>query len=540
MRAARALLDTLAAHGIDRIFGLPGTTEAPLLDALLQGPAIHYVLGLHESAVVAMADGYARARGSPAVANLHTTVGTGNALTGLFNASRDGSPVLALATHKHSQILTRDGFCVGPDLAEWARPVAKWAATGTRPDQVGELVARGLKVAAAEPAGPVLLAYPEDVLASDIAGGRAAGAPSPTVVAGRPSDATVAEVAQAIFGARRPIIIAGDEVSRTRAWGLLAIVAERCRIPVFQEQGRSAVFWNVPTTSPAYAGVYRPRDPRVAGADLIVAIGPRLSVEFQPVEIPDIPPGARLIHVHRNPWELGKLYPAAIALRAPAAEFLQALSAWLDGHPRDWQPFPPLPPRVRSHETWEIAGRPTVAAVLAALAGAAPPHPVLVDEAVRSSPTVIDLYPLEPEGYFHSSGGGLGWGVPCAMGIKLAWPERPVVAVVGDGSLYLGIQALWTAARERIGVKILVLDNEKYLAVEAGLNTYRGGVHPERGYLGVDLTNPAPDPVSLAAGFGVPAQRVEHGDDLRPVLTWAFKQDGPALVDVRVADDPGR
>jgi benzoylformate decarboxylase len=347
-------------------------------------------------------------------------------------------------------------------------------------------------------------------------------------------------VARAIFEAKRPVIIAGDEVSRTRAWGLLAALAERCRIPVFQEQGRSAVFWNMATTSPAYAGVYRSRDPRVAGADLILAVGPRLAVEFQPVDRPDVPPGARLIHVHRDPWELGKLYPAAIALRASAAEFLQALSGWLDQHPRDWQPFPPVASPIRGHEVGEIAGRPTVAAVVAALAETAPPHPVLVDEAVRSSPTVIDLYPLEPEGYFHSSGGGLGWGIPCAMGIKLAWPERPVVAVVGDGSLYFGIQALWTAARERIGVKILVLNNEKYLAVEAGLNTYRGGIHPEQGYLGVDLTNPAPDPVQIAAGFGVPAQRVEHGDDLRRALTWAFNHDGPALVDVRVADDPGR
>ncbi|MGC8487620.1 MAG: thiamine pyrophosphate-binding protein [Clostridia bacterium] len=540
MRAASALLNTLAAHGIDRMFGLPGTTEAPLLDALLHGPAIHYVLGLHESAVVAMADGYARARGGPAVANLHTTVGTGNALTGLFNALRDGSPVLALATHKHSQILTRDGFCVGPDLAEWARPVTKWAMTGTRPDQVGEQVARGLKVATADPAGPVFLAYPEDVLGSEISGDGGVGPPSPTLVAARPPDAAVAEVARAIFAAKRPVIIAGDEVSRTRAWDVLEAVAERCRIPVFQEQGRSAVFWNISTKSPVYAGVYRSGDPRVAGADLILALGPRLSVEFQPVDHPDVPPGARLIHVHRDPWELGKLYPAAMALRASAAEFLHALSGWLDEHPQGWKPFPPLERRVRGREVWEVAGRPTVAAVLAALAEAAPPHPVLVDEAVRSSPTVIDLSPLEPEGYFHSSGGGLGWGIPCAMGIKLAWPDRPVVAVVGDGSLYFGIQALWTAARERIGVKILVLNNEKYLAVEAGLNTYRGGVHPEQGYLGVDLTDPAPDPGHIAAGFGVPAQRVERGDDLRRALTWAFNRDGPALVDVRVADDPGR
>ncbi len=539
LRAADALVRTLSDHGVDRMFGLPGTTEAPLLDALLRHGRIHYVLGLHESVVVGMADGYARARGAPAVANLHTTVGTGNALTGLFNCQRDGSPVLAIATHKHSRILSRDGFSVGPDLAGWARPVTKWALLGTVADQVGEQVARALKAAASTPSGPVYLAYPEDVLACEIGESAPIAPPSPPVAAAHLPDAVLAEAARLLFQARRPAIIAGDEISRTRSWDRLVELAERCRIPVFQEAGRSAVFWNFPTESSAYAGVYNPRDPRIAASDVILALGPRLSVEFQPVDRPDISDGARLIHVHRDPWELGKLYPPSLALQASPADFLEALNAWTVRHPSLWTPFSPAAPMARPREPMEQDGRPTVPAVLEALWEAAPAHPVLVDESVRSSPTLIDLYPLEPEGYFHSSGGGLGWGVPFALGVKMAWPDRPVVAIVGDGSLYFGLQALFTAAREHVAVKVVVLNNQKYLAVAAGLDRYRGGQAAVGEYLGVDLT-PAPDPVRLSEGFSVPGRRVERVEDLGQTLRWAFSVDGPALIDIRVADDPGR
>ena len=220
MRSAAALIETLQRNGIFHIFGLPGSTEAPLLDALLDYPEMHYVLALHEGIVVGMADGFARASGRPAVANLHTTVGVGNGLTALFNAWKDNSPVVTIATHKHSEILGRDGFCVGPDLPEWARPVTKWAWQGVIADQIPQEVGRALKIAQSTPSGPVFLAYPEDMLGTEITGGdiRENGQISEGFA---PSADQMSAITKKLSNARSPICIAGDEVSATGAAALV-------------------------------------------------------------------------------------------------------------------------------------------------------------------------------------------------------------------------------------------------------------------------------------------------------------------------------
>jgi benzoylformate decarboxylase len=542
VRAARILLETLSRLGVDRIFGLPGTTEAPLLDALVDFPAVRYHLGLHESAVLGMADGYARATGKPAVVNLHTTVGTGNGLTGLFNAWKDGSPLLVIATHKHSGILGRDGFCVGPNLAEWARPITKWAWQGISAAQVGDEVVRAYKTAAAPPSGPVFLCYPEDLLAADIDIGdfRLPSGPPRVEAPFLPSGAAVAEAAALVAAARQPLVIAGDEVWRTDAVSAVVDLVERWKLPVFHEAGRSAVFWNFPTRHPLYAGVYDVKHPYVASADVILALGCRLSVEFQPAAEPDVPAGSRLIHVHRSAWELSKLYPATLAVQASVAAFVQELCRWLETHPGAWKPFYGVADSASAFRRTEGQdGSITAEELVAALAQTAPVDTVVVEETIRSLPTLLSRYPLEAGGYFHTSGGGLGWGVAAAVGVKMAWAERPVLAVVGDGSLLFGVQALWNAAREPAPVKVVVLNNQKYLAVEAGLRAY-GGDAVERGrFPGVALTPPAVNFVELASGFGVAGRRVESREDLMPALHWMWDAAGPALVDVRVADDPG-
>jgi len=541
MRAARVLLETLSRLGVDRIFGLPGTTEAPLLDALVDFPGIRYHLGLHESAVMGMADGYARATGQPAVVNLHTTVGTGNGLTGLFNAWKDGSPLLVVATHKHSGILGRDGFCVGPDLAEWARPITKWAWQGVSPAQVGEEVVRAYKTAAAAPTGPVFLCYPEDVLAAEVDTVNLPSGPPRVDAAFRPSEAVVAEAAALLAEARRPLVIAGDEVWRTGAVAAVVDLVERWRLPVFHEAGRSAVFWNFPARHPMYRGVYDVRHPYVASADVILALGCRLSVEFQPAAVPDVPVGSRLIHVHRNAWELSKLYPAALAVQASVGAFVEGLRTWLDTHPGAWKPFTGGSDRHAVSCREDRQGGPITARdLVAALAETAPPNTVVVEEAIRSLPTLLHTYPLDAGAYFHTSGGGLGWGVAAAVGVKMAWANRPVLALVGDGSLLFGVQALWNATREVAPVKVVVLNNQKYLAVEAGLRAYGGDAVDRYTFPGVALTPPAVDFVALASGFGVVARRVASPDELVPARPWMWETPSSTLLDVHVADDPGR
>ena len=534
----------LQHNGIFHIFGLPGSTEAPLLDALLDYPETHYILGLHEGVVVGMADGFARATGRPSVANLHTTVGLGNGLTALFNAWKDSSPVVTIATHKHSEILGRDGFCVGPDLPGWARPVTKWAWQGVVAEQIPQEIGRAIKIAGSSPSGPVFLAYPEDMLGMEIDGRdiRENGRVSESFV---PSTDQMSAVKKMLSNARTPICIAGDEVSATGAAELLERFSELWGIPVLQESRRSAATWNVATDFKNYAGEYTSGHPLVRGADVILALGPRLSVEFSPVKQPDVPKDAQLIHVHRNSYEVGKLYQPSIGLVASVAAVLEELcsgdsDAQIQHVYRDW--------RAASNGSGggEIADRLTdlsarcnVAMLSRALARIAPPDTAVVDESIRSSPALLANYPLRPGNYFHTSGGGLGWGLPAALGVQLAWPDRPVLAYIGDGSLMFSIQALWTAAREKLPVKVVVPNNRKFLAVKAGLVAYKGHAVERGEFMGVDLSPPIIDIVSLARGFGVEGRLVTSQSELDSALEWAFAHDGPAIVDVLVDEDLG-
>ncbi|NNN18317.1 MAG: thiamine pyrophosphate-binding protein [Acidimicrobiaceae bacterium] len=548
MRAAESLLESLRAYGVQYIFGLPGSTEAPLLDALLSYPEIHYVLGLHESIVVGMADGYARASGKPAVANLHTTVGTGNGLTGLFNAWKDYSPVVTIATHKHSRILSRDGFCVGPDLAEWARPVTKWSWQGIHPDQVSNEVSRAMKVAGTAPCAPVFLCYPEDLLGMEISSTDVVDQhPVSNIEDAWPAPAQIRLIAEKLAQAKRPVIIAGDEVSSTGSAGLVSELANLLAIPVFQEFRRSALTWNIAKDDPAYAGEYNPKDPLVRDADWILALGCRLSIEFSPVTSPDVPPSAKLIHVHRDAWEVGKLYPPEIPVVASVRPVMEQIldvirdgtvtwktETWSARHQR-W-PLSSPPPKQPTPSA--ATGVLTAEDMARALARHAPDDSVIVDEAIRSSVALQENYPLRPGMYFHSSGGGLGWGLPAALGIQMAWPDRPVIAVVGDGSLLFAVQALWTAVRENLPVKVIVPNNGKYLAVKAGLVEYNHHAVETNQFLGVDLTNPAVDLVAVSQGFGVPGRHVDTAEQLDKALAEAFSHQGPFLVDVAIAESP--
>ena len=536
MRAAEALLDMLASSGNPVMFGLPGSTDAPVLDAFVSRPGLRYVLGLHESVVVAMADGYARGTGRPALANLHTTVGTGNALTGLFNAFKDRSPVVALATHKHSAILGRDGFCVGPDLAAWAAPVTKWAWQGVRAEQICDDAARALKVAGTAPMGPVFLCYPEDLLGAEVRDSRPDAGHEPLADAS-PSAQQIAAIENMWFEAARPVLIAGDEVSSTAAVEVLLRVAERHGTPILQEDRRSAVTWNVPADHPLYAGMYSPQHPLLAASDLVIGLGCRLALEFSPSRKPAVPENAALIHVHRDPWEVGKLYAAGLGVVASTRLVLEALWESCKQHPAKSPGLVPQPARraATSRAGGEDHDGPVSPAGLAQhLASVAPRETVIVDEAVRSSRALLEHYPCRPGQYFHSSGGGLGWGLPAALGVQMATPGRPVVAYVGDGSLMFAVQALWTAVREQLPVKVIVCNNKQYLAVKAGLLEYGSEAVARGVFPGVSLAGPDIDFVALAGSFGIPGRKISDPLALGDALQWAFKADGPVLLDVPI------
>lgn len=550
-RAAHAVLRVLQARGVNVLFGLPGSTEAALLEALRETPDVRYVLTLQEGVAVAMADGYARARGGPGVVNLHTSVGTLAGLSLLYNAWRDRVPVVVLASHKDSRILGRGGFTSLPDTTAVARPLCKWAHQTLRPEQVAEDVERAFQQALSSPPGPTYVLMPEDLLAEAVPQDLPSPAPTPLPPRGHPD--AVRQVADRLLQAPRPVVVAGSALARGDGVSLLVRLAERLSVPVLWEPRRSLSEVPYPPDEPHFVGSYDPSHPALSEADLLLVVGAVLFVEFAPPAAPEIPGHAALVHVHPDAGELGRLYPPAVPVHGDPGLVLQDLlallgdlpveaqalrrerGAWVAGLRAWWE----AQREARARQDAE-AGDITAFHVGRELGRVVPEEALVVEEAVRSSPAFLEGYPVRPGGLLRTSGGSLGWGVPAALGAQLARPDRRVVAVVGDGCLHFTPQGLWTGVRQELPVLVVVLNNRKYLAVEAGVRRLRRGEVPP-GTPGIEL--PGIDHVRVAQGYGAGGLRVQGrdqvGDVLREGLRRAWEERRPYVVDIPVRDEPG-
>jgi benzoylformate decarboxylase len=303
---AEIFADVLGRAGVDTIFGLPGSTEAALLETLRdrgEAGGLRYVLGLHEGAVVSMADGYARVTGGPGVVGLHTSVGTLNGASQIYNAYRDGSPVVVTAGHKDHTVLSEDGFCAHPDLPGAVRPFTKWAHQTLSAAELGRDLWRALHAAMTAPAGPAYLAVPEDFLRGPVP----ADATDPPVAnsalwagwAGGqtvPDEAACAAAAAELAAARWPVVVVGSEARGCVAQ--LRALADRLVAPLIGTEIIDLADLPFPTADPRFLGLYG-EDPAVLdGCDLVLAIGARVFYPFSAGRHPRLPAGARLVHVH--------------------------------------------------------------------------------------------------------------------------------------------------------------------------------------------------------------------------------------------------
>lgn len=548
--AAHAVLAVLRAWGTRVLFGLPGSTEAALLEALRQAPDLRYVLTLQEGVAVAMADGFARATGAPGVVNLHTTVGTLAGLSQLYNAWRDRVPVVVVASHKDTRLLGRGGFTSLPDTTALVRPLCKWAHQTLRAEQVVEDLRRAFQQATSSPPGPAYVLVPEDLLAEPCP--EPEGVVAPRALPPRAHPEAVQELVARLLASRRPVAVAGSQLAGEGA-SLLAELARRLAIPILWEPRRSLLQIPYPPDDPHFVGSYDPNHPAVAEADLLVVLGAVLFVEFSPPAAPEIPPHVALVHVHLDAAELGRLYPPALSVHGHPAlvvrDVLDALAGRQDEADRVRSERNPWVAALRARwEAQRMAWQAQDAAsrelsarqVGAALGRVTPADTLVVEEAVRSSVAFLEGYPARAGGLLRTSGGSLGWGVPAALGAQMGLPSRPVVAVVGDGCLHFTPQALWTGVQQHLPVLVVVLNNRKYLAVEAAVRRLLGG-RVEEGTPGIQL--PGIDHVSVARGYGAWAVKVESADELEDALREGLlraRQEGrPCLVDVPVRDEPG-
>ncbi len=547
LNVAGAVIQVLRNYGIDRIFGNPGTTEVPLLDAL-PDQGIHFHLCLSEGIAVAMADGYGRATGQVGVVMVHTAVGAAQTLMNLVNAWGDHRPLLVIAGEKDSRLQGRGHVAEVPDLPGINRQVTKFTATAHRPEQVPELVARALQAAMATPAGPTFLAVPEDFWTAPAPPAEALQPLRPTQILGpEPAAEGVAAALALLRKARRPVVVVGDELGLAQNLTGVVRLAEQLQAPVVDGLLHAIMATNFPRRHPLYHGPVFPGQPPLAEADVVVALGCRLFREYSPAERDLLPAGATLIQVSAHALELGRLYPAAVALLAephraaerlaadlkaemPLPGVLEERTKWL----QELQPrrYPTCQPRLPAEQA------PDIQELVAVLGTTLPANAVVVDESVLSTFFLHQGYPFDqPGSYVSTSGAGLGWGPGAALGMQLGRPDRPVVCFIGDGSLLFSVQALWTAANLGAGVTFVVLNNGGYMAVRKALGGYGGNAAATGCFTGWQFQTPAIDLPGLARALGVPARTVDRAGNLAPALRAALDSGGPSLIDVRLIPD---
>jgi len=543
--AAEQFLDVLESGGIDTLFGLPGSTEAPLLEAVRRR-GFRYVLALHEGIAVSMADGYGRVGARVGAVGLHTSVGTLNGLSQMMNARRDGSAVLVTAGHKDRAVLSEDGFCALPGLVSAARTVCKWAHQSLSADAVAADLARAIRMATAPPPGPAYLAVPEDLLGAEVppTNGTPAAVVSATVVTAVPAAAAVRAAVDRLVAAERPVLVLGSACRE--AWPQVDALCRRSNMAVLHAQFTDLADLPAPTGDPSYLGMYG-EDPEVLdGCDLVIAAGCRMFYPFSDAQRPRLPAGAALVHLHEDPAEVGRVVPADVGLLGDVGAGLGAMVAELAGRDVDEERLARRAARVtalararratKDGERRAAAGATPmrIEALAQVLGDALPDDAVVVDEGVRSSrPLLRHLELGAGQRLLRSSGGSLGWGTPAAVGAKLAAPERPVVAVVGDGSFHFSLQAVWSAAQEGAAVTVLVLDNGGYLAVKRAIEGHLGVPEDPRHHPGTEI--PGIDHAAIAEGYGARGVSVTDPESLSKALRDGLESDAPTVVHVPVA-----
>jgi benzoylformate decarboxylase len=547
--ASQAYLEVAAAHGVEYVFGLPGTSGQEFIGTIADQEKIRFILALHETCVVSMADGYARVTGKPSLAQLSTLPGTANSIGALYDAYRDRSPVVVTSTNVDTRIVGRDSHTEGKDLIELTKQFTKWSSEVHRADRIPEILNRAFKVAATPPTGPVYLSLPSNLLGEPINVRNPDAERSRVVprIAGDPE--ALKDAARLLAEARRPLIIAGSGIAKTGAVEDLVKLAEMVAAPVVMEPRYS--FLSFPTTHP-YSFQIAERQPTFdlpvwGEPDLILAIGCRLIREYRYLPEPVIKPETRCIHIEEDPWEIGKVFPIDLGIVADAKSalrsLLEAVPAFADKSNgnrkmerveclRKAKETTTAELEKRTQTGWDATPI-NAARLVRTMDKLLEPDVLIVNESPTSKDILMSNFQFtRSRSYFsNSSAGHLGWGLGAAIGAKLASPGRRVVACLGDGSCMFGIQGLWTLAKYRVPLIVIVFNNRAYMAVK---NQFRG---PEErikiaAELGAELVGPELNFARIADSFGIFGQRVEEPDQIEPTLRRALDQSGPALVDV--------
>jgi len=561
MKGHEAILRQFIANGLDHMFGNPGTVEQGFLDALADVPEMKYILTLQESIAVLCADGYARARLKPALVQIHSSPGLGNAIGNLYQAMRGQAPLVVIGGDAGIKYQAMDAQ-MAADLVAIAEPVTKWSAMVQHPSSLLRMVRRAIKIASTPPCGPVYLCVPEDILDEEITEEiYPAHIPSLKTC---PGSLELNEMVDKIQTSNNPIVLVGDGVAWTGGIEKVVEMAETIGARVYSADGGEI---NFPDDHPLNYGstghMFGDQSlPIIQSCDVCITLGCYLLPEVFPHLGEIFKPDATVIHVDTNVNNIAKNHRVDISYVAEPHAVIEGILPLLKALPENWHQTAQArrakleaeSPTINNNIDENYQVEPPYASseydgikksmrsgfFIKKLSEKIPTNTIIFDEALTNSPPVNKFLPgRKPGDRMLTRGGSLGTGFPGAIGAKIAHPDRCVIGFSGDGGSMYTIQCLWTAARHDVNAKFIVCQNRSYKLLQANISKF----WQERGIKGRDF--PVPFDLSkpeicfneIANSFGVSGERVVRPDQVEPAIDRMLNHDGPYLINLVLEGD---
>ena len=524
--------ELLRQLNITTVFGNPGSTEETFLKNF---PAdFRYIQTLHESSAVAAADGYAQSTRNVALVNVHTSAGMSNAMSNILTASMNRTPLIITAGNQTRDMLLMEPWLTNIEPETLPKPWVKWSYQPVRAEDVPAAFMRAYAMALQPPAGPVFLSIPLDDW-DQPAGAAPAVVRSVTQRIG-PDPVRIKEFAQALSAAKNPVLIYGSAIARGEGWDAGIRLAEKLNIPVYAAPASERPPF--PESHPLYAGglpfAIKPLSDKLAGHDVAIVIGAPVFRYYPYVAGEYIPQGLRLLHVTDDPSEAGRA-PVGDSLLCDAVLAVEQLTELVAVRPARAAAISKQPHGMAAHPA---APEPAAGSVLSAaqlfraVRRVVPENAILVEESPSNLGELHTAWPVDkPDSFYTFASGSLGWNLPASAGIALGERDcgrnRPVVAIIGDGSMQYSVQGLWTAAQHQLPVLFIIPENRQY-----GILKSFAILEETPGVPGLDI--PGLDIVALATGYGCTAVRAETEDEVTTACKAALERKGPTVLVVPI------
>ncbi len=540
-----AFLSILKSEGVTHLFGNPGTTELPIMHALKDYPDIKYILGLQESIVVAMADGYSRATGKLSACNVHVAPGLGNAMGAIYNAKFVGSPIIITAGQQEQGHGLMEPMLYGP-LVRMAEPLVKWATEVTRLEDLPRIMRRSAKIALSPPTGPVFISLPGDILNTEA--NIDLGKPIRVIDTFRPSHSSIELIAKQINKYKKPVIVVGHEVATYDAFKEITLFAELSGSAVYQQTVPHGSHF--PSEHIAFMGalprLQNPTRKILENYDLLICVGCdglRMSVWNDTEPLPSKMP---IIHIGINDWEIGKNYYTETAIIGNVKNTLCDINQYLQNTltakkiikaktnlehiaKNNWT----IKKKKLTSKTLSDKSKIPITAnwLMMNLANNISKNNIVVEEGLVSTRSLLNYLPYKNNKDFYGlASGGIGWAVSGAIGVSLANPNKTIIAIIGDGSSMYGIQSLWSAAHYQLPIIYIIANNQSYRIIKERLEAF----HKNTNFVGMDFDKPKIDFLKLANSLGIKSETIDKPKTLDTVFKRVFKYKKPYLLNVMV------